>query len=412
MADTSIKWFVFTNKDAPVLDNSWGCMIPLLDACLVNGFGAQTSQSYEVKDGVGKITFLETHSIQQFQVIDVSGAAEPTLNGEFKVLGVTGSTIEFLVTASDAMISTPVTVKLASLGWAKEFEGSGKAVYRAKDLVSNPYYLRVDGSQSAVALSTGLKFSKVGILETCSGIDDISSVNQGPFDAQKNWVPSGTGSTSYDGWAKWYNATDATSASSSIQPGSAASAGNRSWILIGNKDTFYIIPSYTSLSATEANTFYGIPYGFGVTEKFNIPFLASHLNYHQRGAGGMSGGMNCPLAFNNSGYSTERSFILMKNRLGMPNQTYNNLDFGFGDASPGRTNRFLETDDSMNYTQIYTIDNQGFFAGIIPLVFAPQKSNIAFSAHYQIYSEYSNKFLLKKTIGLNSNYGSLLFKIM
>ena len=42
VASTDIKFYVHTNTNAPQLINNFGCMIDVLDACLVNGRAVET----------------------------------------------------------------------------------------------------------------------------------------------------------------------------------------------------------------------------------------------------------------------------------------------------------------------------------------------------------------------------------
>ncbi|WP_286964773.1 MULTISPECIES: hypothetical protein [Acinetobacter] len=258
MSNTDIKWFSFDNKNAPQLTNTWGCMIDVLDACLVTGFGSQPVSNLVIEDGVATATFGVAHNFKQFQVVEISGASESVLNGEFKILGLTANTIEFLVGAPNQISTGTISCRLASLGWTKEFSGSQKAVYRAKNIAKNPYYLRVDNSLDPAYVTTYAKFAKVGILETCSGIDDLSG-NQAPFNSanpNKNWV--GTG------WFKWFYA-----AFNNVSPGNyneqnTPDEGVRSWILIGNDKSFYLMPSFlpTTKSSVLKNT-----YAFTTIEK-------------------------------------------------------------------------------------------------------------------------------------------------
>lgn len=283
MSNTDIKWFSFDNTNAPQLTNTWGCMIDVLDACLVSGFGSQIVSSIVIENGVGVATFGGAHNLKQFQVVEFSGANQSELNQEFKVLGLTVNTIEFIVSLPDQAATGTISCKLAPLGWAKEFSGLQKAVYRAKDVAKNPYFLRVDNSFQQYGLETGAKFARVGILETCANIDDLSG-KQAPFDPAlptKNWTDTngGTAATTYKGWAKWYYATSTTTLETSTADNTVARDGVRSWILVGSSNAFYILPSIADISQSAASNAH--PYGFGVTEKKGdyFPFLSARVSY-------------------------------------------------------------------------------------------------------------------------------------
>src|SRR5690606_37798808 len=190
------------------------------------------------------------------------------LNGEFKILGLSANTIEFLIDLPDQGATGTISCKLASLGWTKAFSGTQKAVYQAKNKIANPYFLRVDSSCDPVYTDSYAKFAKVGMLDACTSIDDLTG-NQAPFDPSnpnKNWVGSGSGSSAVAGWFKWQYAVNESAAnSSSFYESEGASNGNRSWVLIGTEDSFYLVNKATVTSVLE------IPYGFGVIQHNEKP---------------------------------------------------------------------------------------------------------------------------------------------
>lgn len=254
-----VKWFSFDNTNAPQLTNEWGCLIDVLDACLISGFGSQNISSLVVSNGVAKATFGTSHNFKQFQVVEVSGATQTALNGEFKILGLTSTTIEFLVSSPDLTATGTISAKIAPLGWSKSFSGTQKAVYQAKDKIANPYFLRVDNSCDPAYNTNYAKFAKVGILESCAGINDLTG-RQAPFadnEPTRNWVATGSGSNVINGWFKWQYAVHERSAdSNAFFENDGATNGIRPWVLIGNDSGFFIIPRAT------VNNFLAIPYGF------------------------------------------------------------------------------------------------------------------------------------------------------
>ncbi|NWK52164.1 hypothetical protein HYG89_06265 [Acinetobacter sp. SwsAc5] len=277
------KWFSFSNFGAPQFTNSFGALINVLDACLVDGYGNQDVTSIEVADGMAIAKFENSHLLKQFQVVEISGAADSSLNGEYRILGLTADTIEFSVNAADQIATGSISCKVASLGWTKVFSGDQKAVYRAKDIAANPYYLRVDNSRDPVYNENYAKFAKVGILEGCSHIDDFSA-NQVPYDVSnqnKNWVGTGSGTSAVNGWAKWYHAISEYGGSSQINETSApSSTENGEWTIVGSDDSFYLMSMPIRNGAIESNKITATyTYGFGVTEKkgFRVPFLLAHL---------------------------------------------------------------------------------------------------------------------------------------
>lgn len=402
MANTDIKWFSFDNKNAPQLSNTWGCMIDVLDACLVTGFGSQTVLSIIISDGVGVATFGGAHNIKQFQVIEFSGASQSALNAEFKVLGVSVNTIEFLIDLPNQTV-VGASCKLASLGWVKKFKGFQKAVYQAKNLTANPYFLRVDNSRDPVYAETYAKFAKVGILQSCASIDDISG-NQAPFDPlspTKNWIGTGSGASAISGWCKW-RYTFNEGLTDTAAESNAQSAGNRPWVLIGTEDSFYIINSLTMSSVFE------LPHGFCVLNQDGIlkPILMGSL---WNSNANMSNNVFTPLSSLNS--QTVVALIDYSNNL-VVNKFFRFIT-GFGVINSGVSANTLKLDSENNYiiSPIYLVDQGNFILGEVPLVKCCV-SNASNTANYSLFSEDGDMYLAcRYRTSTTGVIGALFFKI-
>ncbi|WP_336936489.1 hypothetical protein [Acinetobacter beijerinckii] len=283
VASTDIKFYVHTNTNAPQLQNAFGCMIDLLDACLVNGFGSQAVATLTTSGTTATATFGSAHNYLQYQVVKIAGATQTEYNGEHRILTVpNANTITFQLASAPSVTTATgtITSSLPQLGWLKPFSATGKAAYRSSNtlLASRPYLRVVDALDPAYT-STYAKYAKVGIVEDMSDIDMMFGV-QAPYDStapDRNWTATGLGTTVLNGWSRWYYATS--SAGNTAGPDTTApSNGNRSWILVGNKDYFFILPSLTSLDTN------ALSYGFGAfqtllnTDSANT-FLSSTLNY-------------------------------------------------------------------------------------------------------------------------------------
>lgn len=405
MANTDIKWFSFDNLNAPQLSNTWGCMIDLLDACLVTGFGAQAVVNIVISDGVGIATFNNSHSIKQFQVVEFSGASEPALNSEFKVLGLTANTIEFLIDLPDQTVTGAISCKLAPLGWTKAFSGTQKAVYQAKDTVSNPYYLRVDNSRDPVYTDTYAKFAKVGILESCAGIDDISG-NQAPFDPAlptKNWIGTGSGSGAVVGWFKWQYAVNENSATQgNYYESEGAANGNRTWILVGTKDSFYLINKAT------VNTILEIPYGFGVIQHNEVakPFLFAVNRYASANSSVISA--------TSLGDPSKVGVAAMYDYVGSKvNDKFSKALSGFGNIISGSAGNVVKTDPVRGYvlTNLYLVDPDNFILDAFPLVrFCVNNATTA--ANFDLFFDGEKIYIASRfRTGAGGQIGTLFFKI-
>ena len=233
-----IKYFDSTMQGAPQLTNDWGAMTALLDACLVNGFNLKTCTITSAA-GIATATVSAGHLYWVNQVLLISGAAEAAYNGEVKVLTTTSTTFTFAVSGSPASPATgTISCKAAPLGWAIAFSGTNKRAYRSANVLSNRAYLRVDDGLDAAYTTTYAKKAKVTMAQGMSDINTFVGA-RAPYDSAaptKNEVGTGSGTSAYDGWYKWYYARAAANAADT----SAPAAYNRAWSLVGDDRGFYI----------------------------------------------------------------------------------------------------------------------------------------------------------------------------
>lgn len=245
VASTDIKFYVHTNNNAPQLQNAFGSMISVLDACLINGINIGQATSLTASNTTATLLFGTGHNLKQGQVIKITGANQVEFNGEHRILTVPNSntvTFGLVSTPSTTTATGTINVSLPPLGWEKPFSGTGKAAYRsANSLLPTRPFLRVVDDMDAAWTSTYAKYAKVGIVEEMTDIDTMFGV-QAPFDnasPNKNWVGTGSGSSAYNGWAKWFYALGNHENTSSIKSTTPPN-GSRSWVLVGNSDCFYI----------------------------------------------------------------------------------------------------------------------------------------------------------------------------
>lgn len=311
VASTDIKFYVHTNSNAPQLRNAFGSMIGVLDACLINGISLGLVSTIIAVGTTVTAMFSTPHNLMQYQVLKITGANQAEYNGEHRILTVpnaTSVTFQLANTPSVTAATGVITASLPPLGWEKPFSsvneaGGGKAAYRSKNLLlpSRPF-LRVVDELDPAYTATYAKYAKVGIVEGMTDIDTMLGV-QAPYDntaVNKNWVGSGTGASAINGWAKWYYAGG--SPLSNIADSIAVTVGDRSWVLIGCGDWFYLLP------ATLAGADIALIYGFGAFNSLlnhdaSANFLGCTYNYmaansaHFRGVftglGGSTGNSKC-----------------------------------------------------------------------------------------------------------------------
>jgi len=287
VAKTDIKFYVHSNNNAPQLTNNFGCMLSVLDAALINGIQVGTVSSMTASGNIVTAVFGTAHNLMPYQVIKITGANQTEYNIEARILTVpnaTTITFELAVAPTVTTATGTISCSLPPLGWEKPFSSTsatgGKGAYRSKNtLLSSRPFLRVVDELDPAYTSTYAKYAKVGIVEDMTDIDTMLGV-QAPYNAadpNRNWVATGSGATVINGWARWYYARNDNAHSSSTSDMSTPPTNNRAWVLVGNSDYFYILPSQTGSGSA-------FPYGFGSFKSFlnadnSNTFLASTLAY-------------------------------------------------------------------------------------------------------------------------------------
>lgn len=249
----NVKYYSSAMTGAPQVSNTWGAIIPVLDACLVNGFNVVNVTEATFNAGVVTLTTATNHGFHPLSVISVSGATQPEYNGEFRISSIPNpNQLTYEITGNPSSPATgTITVKVAPLNWVKSFSDVDKAVYRSVSSVSSPY-LRVDASLPSGYTNTWAKFARVGFLETMTGIDDLSSTVQMPYNAAKptyNWESV---DTNQFGWYKWYWGRNNGAVADNDGDGGV---GNRSWVIIGDDQLFYLFIKH-STSTSYSYAFY------------------------------------------------------------------------------------------------------------------------------------------------------------
>ena len=91
VASTDIKFYVHSNNNAPQLQNAYGSMINVLDACLIDGIQIGVVSSLTASGSTVTATFGAAHNLMQYQVIKITGANQPEFNGEHRILTIPDS---------------------------------------------------------------------------------------------------------------------------------------------------------------------------------------------------------------------------------------------------------------------------------------------------------------------------------
>lgn len=247
-----VKMYTSAMTGAPILNNNWGDLIAVLDACLVNGFNLKTldSLTFDVNTGLATATVSTGHGYTVDQVVLISGADQAEYNGEHSVVSTTTTTFSFAVTGTPvtpATTSTQLTAKVAPLGWSAPYRADYKVAYRPTDPTATGNMLLVDNRlKTPNYTTTWAKWANVGIVEGMSDIDTIVGA-QAPYDAakpSKNWQQV---EANQWGWFKWYHARQFTN-TANIYYENTGDGGTtpRSWVLIGDGGLFYLFNEYAA----------------------------------------------------------------------------------------------------------------------------------------------------------------------
>ena len=365
VASTDIKFYVHSNNNAPQLQNAYGSMIGVLDACLVNGISLGLASSLTAMGTTVTAVFSTAHNLMQYQVLKITGANQAEYNGEHRILTVpnaTSVTFELGSAPSTTTATGTITASLPPLGWEKPFSsanaaGGGKAAYRSKNMLlpSRPF-LRVVDELDPAYTATYAKFAKVGLVEDMASIDTLLGV-QAPYDAlnpNKNWVGTGAGGEAFNGWSKWYYSTvSSASINSAARESNGGTNGNAPWFLVGNGDYFYILPSVTPTDTSP------LCYGFGsfkslLNSDSANNFICAHINYVS---------VSSPISLGSysglGGRSTQSIILLQRNHAQNTQfQSANNTSTVFsGSALLSGANDYIGISGITPFTPVYIVES-------------------------------------------------------
>jgi hypothetical protein len=215
------QFFTCLNKDRSAL-NIPGSLINILDACLVNGFNINNVTSLVVTNNVATVQ-CSNHGYEIGQLILIYDANETQLNGEFRIKTKSTNSFTYVPDTQNVTGTGSIKVKLAPLGWTKEFSGTNIGVYKQGGLESSGYYLMVS--------DTGIYRAKVELFYNMTALGVGDKVMQYYYNVSNQ-----------------YNFN--------IFRRIANNANNRPWVIIGNKNCFYLfIISQQSITETDWYTY-------------------------------------------------------------------------------------------------------------------------------------------------------------
>lgn len=192
---TKTKIFSSTQVGAPILSGTAGSLIELLDAVLVNGWGAQAATSLVVAGGIATANFATAHAAQVDGVVLITGATPAALNGEKRVLTVAAQSLTFQATGVvDGTATGSISCKVAAAGWGKLFAGTNLAAYKSLAPESTGCAVQVADHQTQHACLTGYE----SMSSVSSGTGPFPSIAQSSFGVV--WSKSSVADSSSRPW--------------------------------------------------------------------------------------------------------------------------------------------------------------------------------------------------------------------
>lgn len=370
------KFYFNTMKGAPILASEWGSLLNVIRTIAVTGFNELIVQAYQQEGLYLTLTFAEDHGYLKDQIIALSGSEQEEINSEFEVFATTLSTIKIKI-PSDTPVTGSLTCKTPGMGWTEVFTGEHKAVFRAKNIVNNPFYLRVDNSCPIGYDPTWAKFARVTMAEGMITIDDFADFAKAPvyqnLPRDHNENGNGvSGETGIFGIAKWYHGVS--THSSLLENNTGYQSSDLSYEVIGDNSSLYFTPKITSRKDGRALYAFTPFIKIHSSDTLNCFLSASHGNRRANQSGGSSSSGNNSSGNRWQSLNEEGKYVL-SNWNGLTNNT---PGIGLCVLNPGNNIQISgrssdipfpnPIDNSVILTDIYLKESSDGMRGSLPLV--------------------------------------------
>lgn len=249
---SDVTYFTSAQANMPsMMGGSNGDMLKVLDACLING-GADISvlTITENPDNV-ILVFQNGHNCLEGQVVLVSGANNPQLNGRHKVISATTTSLTLDVAGVSNELGSLV-VKQAPLGWQSIFGSASplKRAYRSTDINSSKRVIYLDMDYSVPSLYHATSPARRAVISVCTDMQTIGVQIGSLTDAINNFASNPNGSLF------WYQKKDRNNTV-------AVPNTITQWKIIGNGKFFYFIIGWCCYGSVFDSTNYADVFGFG-----------------------------------------------------------------------------------------------------------------------------------------------------
>lgn len=181
MADLPVKWFDDRFHGIPPMNGIPGAMTNLLDAILINGFGAVNVVTMTVSNKEATLVLEEGVTFFKKAVVAMTGLTNQGLNTEYRVVQSSIGTLTIEIDLPDGpVLDTGVVVKYAPLGWIKPFSSVSKAIYKPSKVDALNWMFHVD--------DTAALYSLVTLCEGATSVDNL--INRRPMRDFRMWGKS------------------------------------------------------------------------------------------------------------------------------------------------------------------------------------------------------------------------------
>ena len=395
-----------TMKGAPVLASEWGSLLNVIRTVCITGFNENLVQSYEQSGDTLVLNFSVDHGYIKDQIITLSGAEQEEANTEYEVKSVLLRSLTIKLYDPEILITGILSCKTSPLGWTEVFSGENKAVFRAKNIINNPFYLRIDDSCPIGYDPTWSKFARVTMSDGIVNIDEYGDFIKAPVyqDLPTDMNELGnkiTGAGGIFGIAKWYHGVGwgGSSERYSREASTNYQSQNLEYELIGDNSTIYFTPRITTRKNSRALYAFTPFISNNSTDVFNCFLSASHV-YRAANVDGTyySNANNC---INNSWYSLNyEGKYLLSNYLGISNTTPTSgpfsLNVGNNQQISGRSGDIPfpnPIDNSVVLSDVYLKESSnGGIRGTLPLI--KWISNNWSYGHKFVFSKDNEKYIV------------------
>ena len=258
--DSKTRYYEWTNKDAPRIENTYGSFVAFLDTVLCKGYNNNPVTSLEVLDNnFVKVNLPRGHGYLFNQVVRISDSDQAYYNSDFRVLESRHDYIKIFVEGELTSSNTECLIRIAPLGFTNVFTNTKKSIMCFKNAsIKSPGILKVIDEIPPNGYSTSwVKYARIVFGQEIDSSGEFVSNNKAPFypsypDAEK--TGNGVSSTSgIHGLAKWdYASNDDQWHRENYTPDGSFP---RNWTIIGDDKTFYMFIGTTASSRTTIQGF-------------------------------------------------------------------------------------------------------------------------------------------------------------